>query len=437
MGTTLLVIVITAITPAMVTAQTKLLRFPAIHGDKVAFTYAGDIWIAPVAGGTATRLTAHPGIEVFARFSPDGKWIAFTGQYDGDEQVYVMPAAGGVPRQLTYYPALGPLTPRWGWDNQVYGWTVDGKSIVFRSQRDSWTLGLTRLYTVPMTGGPAEPLPMPESGAGDFSPDGTKIVYSPLFRDFRPEKRYGGGWANDLYIFDLKTNDDRCIVNHPRADRDPMWIGSTIYFTSDRDGTFNIYAYDVPSGKVTQVTTSKLWDVRWPSTDHAGRIVYELNGELQLLDVKSGKSRPIPITVPDDGLWKRPSRISAAGQVEDFELSPKGERALFTARGDVFTAPIEKGPTRDLTDTSNAHERSAQWSPDGSKIAFMSDITGEEELYVIAQDGSGKPEQLTNGGKAMRYQPEWSDDGKRIAFGDKDGKIFIYAFDDKKLTQIV
>ena len=434
---TLLVIIIAAVAPATSGAQTKLLRFPAIHGDKVAFTYAGDIWIAPVAGGTATRLTAHPGIEVFARFSPDGKWIAFTGQYDGDEQVYVMPATGGVPKQLTCYPAHGPLTPRWGWDNQVYGWTVDGKSIFYRSERDSWTLGLTRLYTVSMTGGPAEALPMPESGAGDYSPDGTKIVYSPRFRDFRPEKRYGGGQANDLCVFDLKTNDAQCIVNHPRADRDPMWIGNTIYFTSDRNGTFNIYAYDVPTGKVTQVTTSKVWDVRWPGTDHAGHIVYELNGELQLLDIKSGKSRPIPVTVPDDGLWKRPSRISAAGQVEDFELSPKGERALFSARGDVFTAPIEKGPTRDLTNSSGTHDKWARWSPDGSKIAFISDMSGEEELYVVAQDGSGKPERLTDGGKAMRYQPEWSDDGKRIAFGDKDGKIFIYSFDDKKLTEIV
>ncbi len=193
-------------------AQTKLLRFPAIHGDRIAFTYAGDIWTATVKGGTAVRLTAHPGMEVFARFSPDGQWIAFTGQYDGDEQVYVVPAAGGVPRQLTYYPARGPLTPRWGWDNQVYGWSRDGRSVLFRSHRDSWTLGLTHLYLVPATGGPAEALPMPESGAGDFSPDGNRIIYSPLFRDFRPEKRYGGGQANDLFIFDLKTNDARRVM---------------------------------------------------------------------------------------------------------------------------------------------------------------------------------------------------------------------------------
>jgi tricorn protease len=418
-------------------AQTKLLRFPAIHHDKVAFTYAGDIWIAPAIGGTATRLTAHPGVEVFARFSPDGNWIAFTGQYDGDEQVYVMPATGGIPRQLTYYPARGPLTPRWGWDNQVYGWSHDGKSVLFRSDRDSWTLGSTHLYTVPMTGGPAEVLPMPESGAGDYSPDGTKIVYSPRFRDFRPEKRYSGGEANDLWIFDLKTNDAKRIIYSPRADRDPIWIGNTVYFTSDRDGTFNIYAYDVPAGKTTQITASKTWDVRWPSSDHGTRIVYELNGELQILDIKTGKSAPISITVPDDGLWKRPSRVSAVNQMEDYELSPKGERALFSARGDIFTVPIEKGPTRNLTNSSGAHDKWARWSPDGSRIAFISDMSGEEELYVISTDGSGKPEQLTTGGHAMRYQPEWSPDSRRIAFGDKDGKVFVYSIDDKKLSQIV
>ncbi len=389
--------------PPVAEAQTRLLRFPAIHGDRVAFTYAGDIWVAPVTGGTATRLTAHPGMEVFARFSPDGKWIAFTGQYDGDEQVYVMPSTGGEPKQLTFYPARGPLTPRWGWDNHVYGWTADGKGILFRSMRDAWTLGLNRLYTVPMAGGPAEALPMPESGAGDYSPDGTRVVYSPLFRDFRPEKRYGGGMANDLFIFDLATHDARRIVDHARSDRDPMWIGNAIYFTSDRNGTFNIYAYDVASGRVTPVTTSRTWDVRWPSSDKQGRIVYELNGELQVLDVKSGRSTAVAITVPDDGAWKRPSRVSAAGQIEDFELSPKGERALFTARGDVFTLPVEKGPTRNLTTSSGAHDKWARWSPDGSRIAFISDRSGEEELYVVAQDGTGKAEALTSGGTAMRY----------------------------------
>ncbi len=424
------------VAPGAAVAQTRLLRFPAIHGDRVVFTYAGDLWTTSASGGVATRLTAHPGIEVFAHFSPDGRWIAFTGQYDGDEQVYVMPASGGEPKQLTFYPARGPLAPRWGYDQHVYGWTPDGKSIVFRSHRDSWTLGKTKLFTVPMIGGPAEALPMPESGAGDYSPDGTKIVYSPLYRDFRPEKRYGGGMANDLFIFDLKTNDAKRIVDHARSDRDPMWIGNTVFFTSDRDGTFNLYAYDVPTAKTTQVTTSKTWDVRWPGSDKTGRVIYELGGDLQVLDVKSGKSTALKIDVADDGLWKRSSRVSAANQLEDAELSPKGERALFAARGDIFTAPIEKGATRNLTATSSAHDKWARWSPDGSKIAFISDASGEEELYVVAQDGSGKPVRLTNDGKAMRYAPEWSADGKRIAFSDKDGRIHVYSFDDKSLKQI-
>ncbi|HMY74763.1 MAG TPA: peptidase S41, partial [Blastocatellia bacterium] len=395
-------VVVCLLMAATASAQTKLLRFPDIHGDKVVFTYGGDLWTAAASGGSATRLTAHPGLELFAKFSPDGKWIAFTGQYDGDEQVYVVPATGGEPKQLTFYPARGPLTPRWGYDNQVYGWSVDGKSILFRSHRDSWTLGMTNLYTVPMTGGPAEKLPMPESGAGDFAPDGSKLVYSPRFRDFRSEKRYSGGQANDLFIFDLKTNDAKRITDHPRADRDPMWIGNTIYFNADRDGHFNLYAYDTGNGKTTQLTTNTVWDVRWPSSDgnkDGARIVYELNGELQIFDTKTKKATPISITVPDDGLNRRPSRVNAANLIFSFDLSPKGERALFEARGDIFTAPIEKGPVRNLTNSSGAHDKSPAWSPDGSRIAFISDKTGEEEIYVITQDGSSPAEQLTTGGK--------------------------------------
>lgn len=430
----LLAIILIAISPA--SGQTKLLRFPDIQGDKVVFTYGGDLWLAPAGGGTATRLTSHPGIELFAKFSPDGKWIAFTGQYDGDEQVYVVPTTGGEPKQLTFYPARGPLAPRWGYDNQVYGWTNDGKEVLFRSHRDSWTLPVSRLYRVAVTGGAAEVLPMPESGAGDYSPDGAKVVYSPRSRDFRSEKRYGGGQANDLFIFDLATQDARRITDHPRADRDPMWIGQTIYFNSDRDGKFNLYAYDVAGGKTAQVTTSKTWDVRWPSSDNQGRIVYELNGELQVYDVKAKKNTAISITVPDEGLNRRPSRVSAANLIESFGLSPKGERAVFAARGDIFTAPIEKGPTRNLTDSSGAHDKWPSWSPDGSRIAFISDRSGEEEVWVIGQDGSQPAEQLTSGGKAMRYAPEWSPDGKLIAFGDKDGKVWVLTVADKKLVEV-
>jgi tricorn protease len=423
--------------PMLASAQTKLLRFPDIHGDQVVFTYGGDLWTAPTSGGTATRLTAHPGVEVFAKFSPDGKWIAFTGQYDGDEQVYVIPATGGEPKQLTFYPARGPLAPRWGYDNQVYGWTNDGKSVVFKSLRDSWTLPVARLYTVSVAGGPAQPLPMPEAGSGAFSPDGSKMVYSPQSRDFRTEKRYSGGQANQLYIFDLKTFDARKISDSPRPSRDPMWIGNTVYFNSDRDGHFNLYAYDIASGKTTAVTTHRPWDVRWPSSDRESRIVYELDGELRVFDTRAKKDAAISITVPDDGLARRASHIAVAGNIEDFSLSPKGERALFCARGDIFTVPIEKGGTRNLTHSSGAHDKWPRWSPDGSRIAFISDNSGEDEVWVVAQDGATPPEQVTTGGKAFRYAAEWAPDGKRLALGDKDGKIFVVTVADHKLTQIV
>ncbi len=419
-----------------IAAQTKLLRFPDIYGDRVVFSYGSDLWTAPTNGGQAVRLTAHPGVEVFAKFSPDGKYIAFTGQYDGDEQVYVMPASGGEPKQLTFYPAKGPLTPRWGYDNHVIGWTNDGKSIVFRSQRDSYTLPISKLYTVPMSGGSSVPMLMPEAGSGDFSPDGTKMVYSPRTRDFRSEKRYGGGQANTLYIYDLNTADARKISEGVRVSRDAMWIGDKIYYNSDRDGKFNLYVYDVPGAKTAQVTNFKDWEVRWASSDDQSRIVYERNGELEILDTKSNKPTKLNINVPDDGVHKRARTINAAQYIQNVALSPKGERVLFGARGDIFSAPAEKGGTRNLTHSSNAHDKFPRWSPDGKQIAFISDRSGEEEVWLSAQDGLSKPEQLTNGGSAMRYAPEWSGDGKKIAFSDKDGKVYILNVADKRLLQI-
>ncbi len=417
-------------------AQTKLLRFPDISGDRVAFCYAGDIWTAPAAGGLATRVTAHPGQELFPRFSPDGRWIAFTGQYDGDEQVYVVPAEGGEPRRLTWYPARGPLAPRHGVDNQVYGWTPDGKAVLFRSMRDA-TVGVTsRLYTVDVAGGLPRALPMPAAGAGDFSPDGKQVIYSPLFRDFRTWKRYEGGRAQDLFLFDLSSHAVKRVASSPRTERDPMWIGGAIYFTSDRDGTLNLYRCDPASDAVTQLTRSATWDVRWPGTDHKGRIVFELGGELQVMDVASGRAAPIAISVPDDGLARRPSRIHVADRIESFALSPRGERALFSARGDIFTAPIEKGPTRNLTHSSGAHDKWPSWSPDGARVAFISDRSGEEEIWLASQDGQGDAEQLTKGGAAMRYEPEWSPDGARIAFADKDGKLLVLTVADRKVVEI-
>ncbi len=417
-------------------AQTRLLRFPDIHGDIVVFTYAGDLWTASAKGGTATRLTAHPGQELFPRFSPDGKWIAFTGQYDGDEQVYVIPAAGGSPRQLTYYPARGPLPARWGYDNQVYGWTPDGSAILFRSLRDGHSVAESKLFTVAVAGGLPKALPMPTSGAGDLSPDGQRVLYSPLFRDFRTWKRYEGGWAQDLFIFDLKSYALTPIDNTKRTERDPMWIGDKVYFTSDRTGTLNIFEYDPASKKTRQLTNSTNWDVRWPARGDRNRIVYELDGELNILDVRSAKSEKISISVPSDGLASRPSQISVSNQIDGFDLSPKGERVIFQARGDIFTAPIEKGSPRNLTRSSGAHDKAAEWSPDGRWISYISDATGEEEIYITPQDGSGPAQQLTNDGKEMRYSPRWSPDSKKLAFSDKEGRLFVLTVATKAKVQI-
>jgi tricorn protease len=418
-------------------AQSKLLRFPDLHGDRVVFTYAGDLWTASVQGGLAARLTSHPGLELFAKFSPDGKTIAFTGQYDGDEQVYVIPATGGVPKQLTFYPAKGPFPPRWGYDNQVYGWTPDGSAVLFRSHREYWSPADARLYTVPAAGGLPTALPMPVSGAGDFSPDGKKMLYSPLGRDFRTWKRYQGGWAQDLYIFDLATHDLEPVAHHPRTERDPMWIGGKVYFASDRTGTLNLYEYDPGTKKLRALTQYRDWDVRWPSKGDGTQIVFERNGELHVVDTRPGsQARPIPIRVPDDGVAARPALVNAAPRITGMDVSPKGERVVFSARGEIVTAPIEKGAPRQLTFSPGAHDREPAWSPDGRHIAFFSDETGEEELYVVPQDGSGAPQALTSGGKARRHRPVWSPDSKHIAFGDKDGKLFVVTVADKKLVEV-
>ncbi len=434
-------LLVAALGPSLARAQeyppTKLLRFPDIHGDVVVFSYGGDLWRANAAGGTAARLTAHPGVELFGRFSPDGRWIAFTGQYDGDEQVYVIPAAGGEPRQLTFYPARGPLAPRGGYDNQVMGWTPDGRAVLVRSFMDAdGGRTETALYTVPLEGGLPVMLPMPTAGAGDFSPDGRRVVYSPLFRDFRTWKRYQGGWAQDLYVFDLARHTLEPVAPSARTERDPMWIGDAVFFVSDRTGTLNLFRFDLASKRVEQLTHSDTWDVRWASSDNRGQVVYELDGELEVYDTAARRARRLDIHVPDDGLNRRPSHYAVGKWIESYDLSPRGERAAFVARGDVFTAPIEKGPTRNLTNSSGAHDKHAFWSPDGRRLAFVSDRTGEEQIWLVDQDGNGKPEPLTTGFRVQLMAPVWSPDGRRIAISDKDGKIHVLTLADHRVVEV-
>jgi len=420
-----------------VLAQSLLLRYPDIHEDQVAFSHSGNIWVAARSGGVATRLTAHPGLELFPKFSPDGQWIAFTGQYDGDEQVYVMPTRGGEPRQLTFYPARGPLKPRGGYDNQVYGWSPDGARILFRSLRDSESAKVeSALYTVAVTGGLPEKLPLSTAGAGDFSPDGQKLVYSPLFRDFRTWKRYQGGWAQNLFVADLNTLNLRPIAHHVRTERDPMWIGDKIYFVSDRTGTLNLFVTDLATDETRQLTHSTEADVRWASSDNRRFIVYELLGELAVFDTTTGMETRVSIEVPDDGLSRRPRHIAVDKFIEGSGLSPRGERAVFTARGDIFTAPIEKGVVRNLTRSSQAHDRLAAWSPDGSQIAFVSDRSGEDQVWVVDQAGQTPPRQLTQGLQSMLFALRWSPDGTRLSFSDKFGKLQVLVIADGTLTEI-
>jgi tricorn protease len=417
-------------------AGTKLLRFPDICAERVVFAYGGDLWTASTQGGTASRLTAGPGLERSPRYSPDCRQVAFTGQYDGDDQVYVVDAGGGEPRQLTFYPATGPLPQRWGFDNQVYGWTPDGQRVLFRSLMDGFALAQPRLFTVPAAGGLPEALPMPVSGSGDYSPDGQRLAYSPLFRDFRTWNRYEGGWAQDLYIVDLAAQQSRNITRNPRTDRDPMWIGDGVYFVSDRDDVLNLYRHDVVSGETTQLTRHRDFDVRWASSDGARQVVYEHGGELRVYDTRDGKDRAIPIVVPTDGVPLRAARIAVGDHVDQFGLSPDGKRAWFVARGELFTVPAENGVTRNLSNTSGAHEREAEWSPDSKSIAYVSDASGEDAIWVRAADGGTPARQLTRASYGRLYAPRHSPDGKRIAFSDSAGRIHVVTVADGAVREV-
>ncbi len=412
-------------TPAA-SAATRLLRFPDICGDQVVFTYAGDLWRVSAQGGTAIRLTAGPGVEQSARFSPDCSRIAFTGQYGGDDQVFVIPAGGGEPLQLTWYPGKGPLPQRWGFDHQVYGWTPDGSAVLFRSWRDSVNESSPRLYTVPVAGGLPSVLPMPSAGSGRYSPDGGKLVYSPKYRDFRTWARYVGGWAQDLYIYDFAAKSATNITNDVNTDRDPVWIGDAVYFLSDRSGHLNLYRYDTAGGQTSQLTHYQDVDARWASGDAAGQLVFEVAGALHVYDARAGQDRALEIEVPSDRVSTRARDESVAEHIEDFDLSGNGKRILFTARGELFSAPAKDGLTENLTHTPGAHEREAAWGPQGKRIAYVSDQSGEEAIWVRDADGANA-RQLTQDRLGRLYAPRWSPDGSRIAFSDSSNNLRVVA----------
>jgi tricorn protease len=451
----------------------RLMRFPDLRGDKIAFVYGGDIWLASTSGGAARRITTHPGRELFPKLSPDGKWIAFTGQYDGNFNVYVMSSEGGQPRQLTYYQGSAqPLNDRMGVHNQVVTWTPDSKRIVFLSRRDASNGWIKREFTVSIDGGLPEPLPMDQGGLLSYNADGSKVAYNRIFRNFRTWKRYTGGLAQDIYIYDISKNVfEEKIPHTDYTDTFPMWHGNTIYFTSDRgsEHRFNLYAYDLGSKQVEQLTHFTDFDIMWPSLGDAA-IIFENSGYLYLFDLTTRKPSKLTISLPGERDMTMKHWASVSKLITDSDIAPDGKRAVFAARGDIFTVPAKDGATRNLTRTPGIREKEVAWSPDGRWIAFVSDRTGEDEIYITPQDGMGnielgkeaeakdnkdkdkeaaakeaaneklrgtdKEQQITSGYKGFKFAPEWSPDSKKLAWGDKDLRLWYVDISDKKPVEV-
>ena len=417
----------------------RLLRFPDIYKDKIAFMYGGDIWLATNAGGTARRITSHPGRELFPKFSPDGKWLAFTGQYDGNFNVYVMPSEGGQPKQLTFYQGQAqPLSDRMGVLNQVIGWTPDGKGIIFLSRRDASNGWIKRPYVVSVNGGMAQPMFMDEGGLLSYSPDGAKLAYNRIFRNFRQWKRYTGGLAQDITIYDLKNNVVDGVIPHTEyTDSFPMWHGGTIFFTSDRgpDHRLNIYSYDTGSKQVEQVTKFADFDVMWPSMG-PDSIIFENGGYLYTLDFDSRQAKRITVYVNGESDQAMKHWADASRHVSDFDIAPDGKRAVFGARGEVFTVPAKDGSIRNLTNSPAVREQKVAWSPNGQWIAYISDRTGEDEIYITPQDGLSPEEQITSGHQGFMFQPTWSRDNTKIAWADKDLKLWYVDVKAKKPVEV-
>lgn len=423
-------ILLLVLTSALTAQQEKtskpdalMLRFPDVSADKIVFTYAGDIWTVPKEGGIAARLSTAKGQEYFPKFSPDGKWIAFTGNYDGNMDVYIMPSTGGVPQRLTHNPSV----------DFVVDWYPDGKDILYRSGMYSPSNRFNRLFKESINGGLPEQLPMKIAEIGSFNSDATKLVFETKSLEFRTWKRYRGGWASQLWIYDLKKNTAEQITFNKASSAVPMWHNNIIYFLSDRDENKigNIWAYDIATQKFREVTHFTDYDVKWPSLGPED-IVFEKGGEVFLLDLKTEKAHPVDIKVPADLPQDRPQLKNLVQLVYSYSLSPSGKRALFGARGEVLTVPEKHGSVQDLTNTSGVAERFPSWSPDGKYVAYFSDKTGEYELYIRPGDGSGEEKQITHDGHCFRYNPVWSPDSKWIAFSDKTGSIYVVNVEDGK-----
>lgn len=415
-----------AAAPAAALEECRLLRQPDVQGDQIVFVYAGDLWVVGRAGGAARRLTSHEGIERFPKLSPDGRTVAFTAEYDGNVDAYTVPVEGGEPRRLTWHPAA----------DQVAEWYPDGRSILLRSPRASAILRYDRFFKVPAEGGFEEALPPPIAGYASFSADGTRLAYLFPSYDNRTWKRYQGGNAPDVWIYDLARNTSEKITDWAGADEWPMWHGGTIYYATDRGGrTVNLWAYDVAAGTHRQVTRFDDFDVKWPSIG-GSTIVFEKGGYLHVMDLPAETTSKVRVLVPDDKPATRPEMRNVARWVGGWDLSPSAKRAVIEARGEIFTVPAEKGDVRNLTRSPESRERDPAWSPDGKWIAYLSDASGEYEIHVAGSDGAAPGRQVTRGGATFRFPPRWSPDSAKIAFSDKTMTLWWCEVATGKLSRV-
>jgi tricorn protease len=394
---------------------TRLLRMPSVSASQIAFAYAQNIWVVPRSGGTARRVTSFQGQTMNPQFSPDGKWIAFSGEYAGNMDVYVVAADGGEPKRLTWHPG-GDL---------AQGWTADGRSVMFTTGRATWAPGGTaRFWTVPAEGGVEEPMALPRGFQGKISPDGSHIAYR-MNTSWDDERRnYRGGQNRPIWIVDLKTHD---LVSPPWTDSkdiDPVWSGDTVYFISDRDTVQNVWSYDLGSKKLTQVTKFTDFDVKTMGSG-GGAVVFEQAGYIHELDPRTGRHKRVDITATGDFPWMMPRWDDVSSRMTNIELSPTGKRVLVEARGEIFTIPAEKGDVRNLTNSSASAERDPAWSPDGKYISYFSDRSGEYRLYVQEQDGLKPPREIVLDKPTHYYTVSWSPDSKKLLFTDTNLKVWV------------
>jgi tricorn protease len=403
-----------------------MLRYPDVSQTHIAFVYAGDIWLVEKGGGTAHRLSSPPGEELFPRFSPDGTRLAYTANYDGNSDIYVIPAMGGAPVRITHHPDT----------DMISDWTPDGTQLLFSSRRASGVRSLSQFYLVSADGGFPDVLPVPYGDVGALSSTGTTIAYTTRDRGFRTWKRFRGGTAPDIWLFDLEKLDARNLTESDANDSRPMWHGDTLYFLSDRGPALrsNIWALDTVSGEMRQVTHFTDFDITFPAIGPS-EIVFQAGGRLYLLNLDDEQYAEVEVEIVTDLASLRPHRINAADLIQGADISPNGKRAVIEARGELFTVPARHGVVQNLSRTSGAAERFPAWSPDGKNIAYWSDASGEYELTLIPS-GGGEPRTLTNLGPGFRYRLFWSPDSTMIAFIDHTQTVQVYDLEADEFSKV-